>query len=154
MAASLSGGLQMNSGLIMMGGTRWWRSWVEAPFGKVFPSAVWSAGGISCGGFATCSFHCCANERCVHAFGQSAGGVVQHCRANVPAKTLWLLLPLSVGKSSTDWLQFSSNLLLGFKLFTELSSGFQLLCISNTPNQLFVKFEIQDILIGHIALKE
>lgn len=64
------------------------------------------------------------------------------------------LLPLSVGKSPTNRLRFSSNLLLGFKLFTALSFGLQLLCISNTPNQLFVKFEIQDILIGHAALKE
>lgn len=66
----------------------------------------------------------------------------------------WHLLPLSMGKSSTNRLRFSSNLLLGFKLFTALSFGLQLLCISNTPNQLFVKFEIQDILIGHAALKE
>lgn len=64
------------------------------------------------------------------------------------------LLPLSVGKSSTNRLRFSSSLLLGFKLFTALSFGLQLLCISNTPNQLFVKFEIQDISTGHAALKE
>lgn len=80
-------------------------------------------------------------------------GLSQHCWANVPAHTFsgFSLCPWA-NYPPTD--RFSSNLLLGFKLFTALSFGLQLLCISNTPNQLFVKFEIQDILIGHTALKE
>ena len=64
-----------------------------------------------------------------------------------------LLLPPPLGKSSTNRLRFSSNLVLHFKLFTKLSFGLQLLCISNTQNQLFVKLRIRDILIGHVTLK-
>lgn len=52
----------------------------------------------------------------------------------------------------TDW--FSSILLLRSELFTELSFGLRLLCISSTQNQLFVKFKIQNTLIGHVALQE
>lgn len=85
--------------------------------------------------------------------GVPVWGLSQHCWANVPAHTFsGFFLCLWANYPPTD--RFSSNLLLGFKLFTALSFGLQLLCISNTPNQLFVKFEIQDILIGHAALKE
>lgn len=94
---------------------------------------------------------------CARVWSEGIGACVGPFRALLGKCTsshIRWLLPLSVGKSPTNRLPFSSNLLLGFKLFTALSFGLQLLCISNTPNQLFVKFEIQDILIGHAALKE
>lgn len=130
---------------------------LEGPFGEELTSALWSAKNTCCACFAICSFHCCISERlcmCLVRRNWCLCGAFHGTARQMYQLTHAVASSLSVGKSSTNRLRFSSNLLLGFKLFTALSSGLQLLCISNTPNQLFVKFEIQDISTGHAALKE